>query len=371
MGLDPGTTAAYALLDLSGNVVALRSGKHLPLDVIIRETVSYGRVLIIGTDKKNIPSFVDTMRVKLGARVIAPHEDLLVQEKRNLSRGFPYKNNHEMDACAAAHYAFMHITPILKTVEEILEGNKEHEAALLREALLHPDAHLRQLLDTLTHPEQPRVIDEPRKPQEVHHRVLSKAEKDVLWLKQQINRLQHELLKNERALGRARQAKGPEAHQEQLALAERRTQSLQDALLHERSRAEQLRAERQRLITLLERADNFVPVRKLHSLSKSEITRAQRGSLLYVERPNMINIPAVQSIAPRLRCILCEHPPSEKLKKQVDVWLLCRGDLEVIAFERFVLIPKDQLERHLQEQALLSNIITEYKEKRAYSLARM
>ncbi|MBI2665284.1 DUF460 domain-containing protein [Candidatus Woesearchaeota archaeon] len=59
IGLDPGTTSAYAILTLDGKIINCNSGKEMPLSIIIKEIVDLCRPVLVGTDKAKIPSFVE------------------------------------------------------------------------------------------------------------------------------------------------------------------------------------------------------------------------------------------------------------------------------------------------------------------------
>ena len=59
VGVDPGTTVGYAVLDTRGNVLGTRSSKQLELNSIVEEVVSFGSVLAIGTDKQKCPQLIE------------------------------------------------------------------------------------------------------------------------------------------------------------------------------------------------------------------------------------------------------------------------------------------------------------------------
>ena len=67
VGIDPGTTSAYAILDIDGRLVRMCSAKNKSFSNIVTEIVDFGKVLIVGTDKKKSPEFVQRFAVKTGA----------------------------------------------------------------------------------------------------------------------------------------------------------------------------------------------------------------------------------------------------------------------------------------------------------------
>ena len=84
VGIDPGTTTAYAVLDLNGNVVSLKSAKNLGINALLAEIIQLGKIVAIGTDKAKIPSLVEDFSAKTGARIIYPKEDLKGEEKKSI-----------------------------------------------------------------------------------------------------------------------------------------------------------------------------------------------------------------------------------------------------------------------------------------------
>jgi len=105
VGVDPGTTTGYAILDIQGNLKKLKSSKRLNLSSLIFEIIREGKVLIVGTDVKYVPSFIKSFANKLGAKLISPEENLRIIEKKRLIGDLKVKNLHERDALAAALFA--------------------------------------------------------------------------------------------------------------------------------------------------------------------------------------------------------------------------------------------------------------------------
>ena len=133
VGVDPGTTVGYAVLDTRGNVLGTRSSKQLELNSMVEEVVGFGSVLAIGTDKKKCPGLIEKAAAKTGAIIIAPKEDLFVAEKEMLTKNYTAGkackagNGHEKDALAAAIYAYKELEPLLQRIRKVLEDNgKQH-----------------------------------------------------------------------------------------------------------------------------------------------------------------------------------------------------------------------------------------------------
>jgi len=77
LGIDPGTTTGYAVLDVTGNLLKKGSAKNISMGSLISKVIRSGNPIIIGCDKKTTPWFVEKMAAQLGAKVIYPAKDLL------------------------------------------------------------------------------------------------------------------------------------------------------------------------------------------------------------------------------------------------------------------------------------------------------
>ncbi len=126
VGVDPGTTTGYAVLDTTGKVLKMRSSKQLELNSVVEEVVQLGSVLAIGTDKQKCPQLIEKIAAKTGAKIMQPGYDLPVAEKDSMTRGFA-GNQHEKDSLAAALYAYKELEPLLQKIEKVLQQEGKPE----------------------------------------------------------------------------------------------------------------------------------------------------------------------------------------------------------------------------------------------------
>ncbi len=126
VGVDPGTTIGYAVLDTRGKLIRARSSKQLELNSIVEEVVQLGSILAIGTDKQKCPQLIEKIAAKTGAKIVLPDYDLPVAEKESMVQGFA-GNQHEKDSLAAALYAYKELEPLLQRIGKTLaqEGKQE------------------------------------------------------------------------------------------------------------------------------------------------------------------------------------------------------------------------------------------------------
>ncbi len=120
VGVDPGTTLGYAIIDFQGEVIKVGSSKEFNLDILISELVRHGNVKVVSTDKRKVPGFVYKLSARLGAKVISPREDLKVDFKRSLVK-MKLRNDHERDALSIAVYAFKQCKNLFQRVDVFLE----------------------------------------------------------------------------------------------------------------------------------------------------------------------------------------------------------------------------------------------------------
>lgn len=129
VGIDPGTTTAYAILGIDGRKIDLKSSKGLKLDTIIKEVSKKGTPLIVGTDRKKCPQMVSKFSAKTGAAKAVPYYDVPETEKNNMTRGMGAANSHQKDALAAALLAYRQYEPLLKRVNKTLMKERKTEFA--------------------------------------------------------------------------------------------------------------------------------------------------------------------------------------------------------------------------------------------------
>ena len=129
IGIDPGTTTAYAILDLDCRIIAVKSSKELNLDCVIREVTLHGTALIVGTDKKKCPQMVRKFAAKTGAAKAIPDQDVTEAEKNVLARNRKAENTHQKDAIASALLAYKQYEPLIRRVYKYLGKERKLELA--------------------------------------------------------------------------------------------------------------------------------------------------------------------------------------------------------------------------------------------------
>ncbi len=134
VGVDPGTTTAYAVFDTEGNFIKVESERNISSSKVISELVKTGRILVISCDVSPPPKVVGNISRKLGAVLFVPEKTLPLNKKTRLVDEWLKKqkdfikinNKHERDAMASALFAYKQIRKLFdKVKEEVGEGLSE------------------------------------------------------------------------------------------------------------------------------------------------------------------------------------------------------------------------------------------------------
>src|SRR3989344_6609699 len=199
VGIDPGTTTAYAALDLSGNVISVKSAKNLGINALLAEVMQLGKIVVIGTDKAKIPSLVEDFSAKTGARIVYPKEDLKVEEKKSMVREFKTENEHQDDALASSLFAFKRINPVLDRIDSYAkDNNKEGIKDNIIGLVLIKEVSIREAADIIENydKEETRIIKKVIEEKTLRqsdfmrlYRIAKRYEKEFMLLKRQNDKI--------------------------------------------------------------------------------------------------------------------------------------------------------------------------------------
>jgi predicted RNase H-like nuclease (RuvC/YqgF family) len=157
LGVDPGTTAAYCLLSLDGNVKLLRSRKGLTRSDMIREVYETGIPVIVASDVPQAPHLIEKIASTVNAVIYTPAKVIPVAEKQEFARLYGnnvrVRNAHERDALTAAIYAYRSIQPKLQQIDRMI---REDQLVIDRnhlKALVIKGTPINEALASLTRPD--------------------------------------------------------------------------------------------------------------------------------------------------------------------------------------------------------------------------
>ena len=128
-GLDSGTTKAYVVLDLSGNIITIGSNRNNAVSEVILNITKHGKIYAIGSDVYPCPNQTTKIAKKIGAKIIQPDHDLKYLEKIKIKDEFlktkeeyiELNNKHEKDALVAALYGLKRMKSLIKKIEDRLK----------------------------------------------------------------------------------------------------------------------------------------------------------------------------------------------------------------------------------------------------------
>ncbi|MFH1211166.1 MAG: DUF460 domain-containing protein [archaeon] len=359
-GIDPGTTLGYALLDLKGNVVKIRSSKQLDMSSLILEMIKEGRVIIVGTDRKKAPKFADKLASKIGARLIKPEEDLAVEQKRELTKGEEFGNEHEKDALASAIYAFKRIRSLLIKVDLYLkEHDKENIKNEVEEIVLR-DYNV-NISEAIAMVEQPEKQEEKKRKrnrtgkikEEEYYEEEKEKLKDVREVERRLGMLKADMAK----IVKKKMKKVIKIKDQKIDLLIRKIREQEEKL-------KEMEEHLEKMLELMKKAEENIILRKIKNLSLEEIEKHELGKVIYVEDPNIFSEKSAGKIRESVEIIISKKQMSAKVREKFKVIFINANKLNAYEENGIILINKEKLEKEKKKVDILKKVIDEYRETR-------
>ncbi len=358
-GIDPGTTIGYALLDLDGRIVQVKSSKNMNMSSLILDIIREGKVVVIGTDKSKTPKFVEKIASKIGARVVRPEEDLKVEEKRELTRTYEFSNEHEKDALASALYAFKRVRKLLIKADVYLRKHgKEYIGEELKEIILKDNRV--NIHEAVTMIEKKPELKETRRKRKKTWKTKGEGyldEKDVREEEPRVNgRLEPSRL-NIRKIIKAKIKKT-------IRIKNQKIDNLVKKIGEQEEEIKKLNVKIERLFDLLKKADKSLILKRLKNLSWEEIENKELGKIVYVDDPNIFSEKSVEKIRDKVNLIISRKEMSKKVSEKFRVGFINANKVGVQEEGDVILINREQLEKEKSNIDIVKRIIEEYKENR-------
>lgn len=387
VGIDPGTTLGYAILDTRGNVLKVRSSKLLELNSVVREISEVGSILAIGTDKKKIPGMVEKAAAVTGARTIAPNEDLAVSEKDALASGIETATQHEKDALAAAMFAYRELAPLLEKIRKVLEAeNKAGYFMKVTETVVMRERNIRDALreaeekakpEAITATEKKTIPEEPKTEvkNEMQALLLKRAERENEILRNYNSKL----LKTTKQLNRELALERKAGKQNKPAAEKEQNHSqlvakMQSIINAREKHIEKLQAEIEKLNTIVAvvAAGKGIATKKLKSLGLDELERQKpglaEGDTILVENAEIFSGKALDYLKQKSITILTRKTPSAKIERLLSetgiAAMAADGLIDMETESIAVANPHRLAEARRKAGANIRGIIESYKEER-------
>lgn len=380
VGLDPGTTKAYAGFNIKKELIACRSNKELTLNEIIAEISKFGRVLVVGTDRKRAPELVEKFAIKTGAKLVAPEYDLEVKEKLELAKDYEAKNGHEKDAIACALNAYKSVSSIIMKIESFakLHNKEEIKDRIIELVVLH-DVSIKLAADIIEKPEEDyvkesiKVLEKKEFRESDFLRLLGKLrekEQEIKLLIKQNRRLEMEFNNMLNKIELSRKIDRTDKSERLFGRLNRRVNMLYKSL---DEKSESLRRMRERFSMLNNMVSklgkDFVLVKKLENLGQNEYRRKEKilninhGDILLVNNPNVYSERVVGMLKDKVPIILFRKKPGEDIRKR---FIFIDGDnIKIYEEMYFAVANKEQIKEDISRIERLQRVIEEYKEERS------
>ena len=404
VGVDPGTTTGYAILNLRTKRVDFGSSRNLGLRSLIRLLLDKGFVVLIGCDKKPCPRFVEDLASRLGVNLVVPRENLSEEQKKKLSSGFDYDNDHERDAIAALMIAHKRVKPLLKKVEVFVK-HKIREEPWLESRI--DDGKLQSIIRLVlfgksigeafsttignVYDEKEEVREKVGKDKEekggLKRNLLLKAlNSEINLLKQEIKnlRLKNKELKklvkelmlriNTNPNQRKRLNVLENSIIKELRLENERLRKDNESLLLENERLKNgLRKDFMRLLgnmqgrVFVPRFKNLIDnnvlrvIKDLEGFGKDKTGRVNKINFVFVDNPNEYSIKVINELRERGVIVLTNKKPSDKVKGLLRITTIKRSYFED---QEFLIIDKEEIDKVLNKQDFLEKLVEDYKRER-------
>jgi len=372
VGIDPGTTVGWAVVDAEGKVLGKGSSRELDVNKVVRSLIPLGHHILVGTDKAKIPGFVQEVATKLGARVAAPKEDLRVDEKREMTRGEDVSNAHEMDALAGALLAHRKFDSMLKKIRKTVnEAGVPKEFEKVARLVIKEELSVRSALAIVTAKEEPVIekeVEEEKRNEDVVRvfSELSRVRKENLALRRKNDELERGAKRSEarkrvleeemhglvRPKGRDEVARQKDAQINSLSARLQNAVHAQKEVQKRLDRAQELFFD-----------DAHVVLPRLARLGVKEVqayrSRVKHASVIFVDDPNERSESAINVLQKSGVEVLVT-----KLPARSGLPFACVRADEFEVFERVVRVKRAWLKKARSSAQVLTRIVQEYQKSR-------
>ena len=364
VGIDPGITTAYAVLDTKGSLIKLKSSKKLNLSTVINEILQIdGKIIAVGSDVKYPPHYITKFCSAFNAKLILPKEDMKVGFKERITSDFKTNDDHQRDALAAAVFAFNELKPLMQKVELSLKEKGEEHLVNEVKGLVVSGLSITDSLEKLQKKDSvPQVKKRIR--QKVKRSKLIFEEN--LILKEKNHSMSEEIAFLRSKLYHVERARNTDIEsriREVIDFKDRKIASLKRSFEDNQKLVSLLKSDISRLKSILLNLDGKHILRRYKILSKDIINSMKEKEMLYIDDPISISQAILDHLKDTGVRIVSKNKPSKDLDQAglfIDV-----SDVEIEMLGDFVIIPKEGLERKRNENEILYKIISEYKESRS------
>lgn len=381
-GIDPGTTAGYAFLDIEGNLLCLNSSKQIDLNFLISESVNLGKVVLVGTDKSKVPGLVEAYAAKLGAKIISPHEDLKVDEKRKMTNDFRFQDSHQGDALASAMFAFKETKALLDKINFFVKENfKQSIRNKIKELVITKRLSIKSAVSIIERKEEEdRIMEKIVVEKKI-------SENDFLRLYNKLKRYESELefamryngiLKNRIKNFEKNEAENIGANADNKKkydgkpedFREARIRVLESMLKYKEKGISFLKSLIKKYSSVISSINEFRILKKLDTLGinefnfKNKILNIQRNDALLVDNPNIASGSAIDLLKNRVFIVVYKKPVSKKNEAGMPFVFISAQKLKIWEDRYFGFVEKKQFEQEKNKVDWVRKTIEDYQKEK-------
>lgn len=376
IGIDPGTTLGYAILNDKAEFISSGSGKNIPVSELINNIIFFGKPLIIGCDKNPAPHFNEKLAVKLGAKLFYPRQDLLVKEKKELINKYNAKLNvHEQDALASAVLAFEKHKSFLEKINRFL---KKHNKEDLEEdvkliMIRNEELPLQAALKMAEKKYEQKKIEAP-KPKKVREKVISdkqlkESQLKIVLLEEKNKKLKRILKDKDKLIKKLGKRLKFTPKEELVDFKESRIKHYTKQLKENARLVKHYEKELKRMNEFIVNIYKGVLVKKLDDLSLDEFKAKNflnitKDDILMVNNPSSISKKVIDNLKEKIKIIITNKIPRSK---EFDFVFIKPDNIIIKESTFFAIAEKNAIEKALKKKDILKDILEEYKKKRIQS----
>ncbi|AKG90702.1 hypothetical protein GAH_02028 [Geoglobus ahangari] len=386
VGIDPGATVGVAILDLNGNVLAVRSKKGWSYSEVVEFILSHGKPVVIATDKKSAPEYISKMRASFNCILHCPKEDIPVERKKALTAGKSIANDHERDALASALDAYNTYRNKLRNVEKrIPEGYDfdEIKAGIIR------GLSLKSMLERKTSESRE---GEEREKEAVAVEEVRKRDRIIAELREENRRLEEEVRRLKKEIERLKERIYTISSEEHRKIREKNVvkslqseiRDLRRAISEKDKKIEELESKLDELrkVKYLE-FRGWKAIKVLRKFTKDEIERVlntvgiEEGDVVYISEVAGGGKSSAETLVSRgVRAIVASGEMSHYAKEVFEssrIPVIPAEEVKAKLYDEFALVESDVLEecieryrKEMEKRSLekIEELIFEYRSRR-------
>ncbi len=380
VGIDPGMTTAYAVLDIEGNLIHLKSSKQLDLKLLISEVMKIGKVVLVGTDKVKIPSLVESFATKLGARIISPEEDLKVDEKRKMIQNFSFDDEHQGDALASALFAYKKTKALLDKIDFFVKENKKYNIRNMIKALvITKEISIKSAVGIIEKKdEESKIIEKVVVERQLSendflrlYNKLKKYEEEIKLMEKYNNNLKNELEKYQKILSDQSKLQASKNNSNKLAdFRESRIKSLENLLKLKEKDVEHIKSIVRKFNNILSNINNYYILKKLDTLGinefnfKNKVLNIQKNDIILVDNPNIVSNEVIDLLKNKVFMIVYKKLTSKKIEESLPFVFINAKNLKIDEDKYFGFIEKRHFEMEKDKVNWAKKIVEDYKREK-------